>query len=127
MIVGVGLQMLDHIRDAAREHRNLDVGRSGVTFVQPVLLDNRALLLRGEGHATLSHASACRYASNLSSLLLRSSIAYGPPGTRHYRASAVWLRISILGMAGSAGHLEDVKEDHAWQSRRASTGTSARA
>src|SRR4029077_19648822 len=56
--MGMGLEMLDQIQNAPREDRNLNLGRSGITGVDPILLYDRAFFLRGKGHSAPSSAFA---------------------------------------------------------------------
>jgi len=47
VIVPVGFQMLDHVRDSTAEQSDLNVGRTRVRRVLPVFLDDFTLYFRG--------------------------------------------------------------------------------
>jgi hypothetical protein len=47
VIVPVGFQMLDHVRDSTAEQSDLNVGRTRVRRVLPVLFDDFTLYFRG--------------------------------------------------------------------------------
>src|SRR4030095_13140399 len=80
VVVRVHLEVVVQVQDAAREQRDLNVRRPGITRVYAVFLDDGARRLSGQGHPSL-HArrgAACRSSSFSLSLFVAPSIAATP-------------------------------------------------
>ena len=58
VILGVGLEVLGQVVDALGEHGHLDLGRAGVVGVSLVLLDERVLAIKCNGHGRVSNQTS---------------------------------------------------------------------